>query len=124
MKRTYPIEAKLIGSNECRARGITTRGQAPVLAMCRALLGVRFDASRPLHVYRGKTLALKVRSIGEGAKLTVSDAHGRVTIRRMSQDRAMLQETQGRGLAASPGLVPETTETPTDEPATDENEAV
>jgi len=67
------IEAELSG-NECRARDIVTRGHAPVLAMCRALVGAGYDPGRPLHVYRGKTLALKVRSIGEGARLRVSSS--------------------------------------------------
>jgi len=73
---TDPIEAELFGSSECcardRARGITVRSSSPVLAMCRALVGAGYDAGRPLHVYRGKTLALTVRSIGEGAKLAIS----------------------------------------------------
>jgi hypothetical protein len=73
-----PIEAELIGSNEClardRARGITVRSSSPVLALCRALVGAGYDPGRPLHVYRGKTLALTVRSIGEGARLRVSSS--------------------------------------------------
>src|SRR5262249_54124822 len=113
-----PIEVELFGSDECRYRGITTRGQAPALAMCRALLGSGFDPHRPLHVYRGNVLALKVRTIGEGAQLTVSDAHGRPRLRRM------LQQAQGCDLAASPHLVPDAAETPIDEPTTDESEAV
>jgi hypothetical protein len=124
MKQAEPIEAELIGSNECRARGITTRGSAPVLALCRALLGAGYDPSRPLHVLRGKVLALKVRSIGEGAELTVSDAHGRPRLRRMPpQDWARLQEGQGRGLVASPSLAPDADEPPMGEAATDESEA-
>ena len=75
---TDPIEAELIGSNECRARdrarGITVRSSSPVLALCRALVGDGYDPHRPLHVYRGRTLALKVRSIGEGARLRVSSS--------------------------------------------------
>jgi hypothetical protein len=36
-----------------------------------------------LHAYRGNTLALTVRSIGEGAKLTVEDNHiGKAVFRR------------------------------------------
>jgi hypothetical protein len=46
-----------------------------VLALCRALVGAGYDPGRPLHVYRHRTLALTVRSIGEGARLRVS-AHG------------------------------------------------
>ena len=73
-----PIEAELIGSNECRARdrarGITVRSSSPVLALCRALVGAGYDPGRPLHVYRGETLALTVRRIGEGARLRVSSS--------------------------------------------------
>jgi hypothetical protein len=71
-----PIEADIVGSTECRARdrarGITVHSGSPVLAMCRALVGAGYDPHRPLHVYRGDTLALTVRTIGEGAKLAVS----------------------------------------------------
>jgi len=47
--------------------------RAPVLAVCRKLTSAGFDPSRPLHAYRGDTLSLKVRSIGEGARLTVDE---------------------------------------------------
>jgi hypothetical protein len=77
------IEAELTGSTECSARGLTAHGPAPVLALCRALIGASYDPRRPLHVYRGQVLALKVRSIGEGARLTVADTHGRPRLRRM-----------------------------------------
>jgi hypothetical protein len=73
-----PIDAELIGSNECRARdrarGINVRSSSPVLALCRALVGAGYDPRRPLHVYRGKTPTLTVRSIGEGARLRVSSS--------------------------------------------------
>ncbi len=75
---TDPIEAELPGSNECRARdrarGVVVRSSSPVLAMCRALAGAGYNPGRPLHVYRGDTLALTVRSIGEGARLRVSSS--------------------------------------------------
>jgi hypothetical protein len=77
------IEAELTDSTECSARGLTVRGPAPVLALCRGLLGAGYDPRRPLHLYRGQVLVLKVRSIGEGAKLTVTDTHGRPRLRRM-----------------------------------------
>lgn len=47
---------------------------APVLALCRALIEAGHDPSTPLEAYRGTTLCLKVRSIGEGARLTVEDS--------------------------------------------------
>jgi len=76
------IEAELAGNAECSARGLTARGPAPVLTLCRALIGAGFDPRRPLNVYRGRVLALKVRSIGEGARLAVADSHGRPRLRR------------------------------------------
>ena len=67
------IHATITGFDRCDAGDHTVRAAAPVLAMCRKLLAAGHDPARPLHAYRGDTLALKVRSIGEGAKLTVKD---------------------------------------------------
>jgi hypothetical protein len=67
------IRAELKGSNCCEALGVTARGHAPVLDLCRALVAAGHDPHRPLHAYRGDVLALKIRSIAEGAKLTVRD---------------------------------------------------
>ena len=67
------IVAQITGSNRCDAEGLTVTGHAPVLAMCRRLIEAGYDPARPLHAYRGDTLCLKVRSIGEGAKLTVRE---------------------------------------------------
>ena len=72
-----PINATLTGSDCCEALEITARGHAPVLALCRALLAAGHDARRPLHAYRGDVLALKVCSIGEGAKLIVKKDRAR-----------------------------------------------
>jgi hypothetical protein len=68
-----PIHATLTGSNCCQALGTTVRGYAPVLDLCRALVKAGHDPRRPLHSYRGDVLALKVRSIGEGARFTVRE---------------------------------------------------
>jgi hypothetical protein len=68
------IRADLIGQNQATARGVTVSGRnAPVLALCRALIGAGHDSDSPLEAYRGSTLCLRVRSIGEGAALTVKD---------------------------------------------------
>jgi hypothetical protein len=72
-----PIGAELSGSNTCSAAGLTVTGHAPVLAMCRQLLAAGLDPDTAMEVYRGATLALTVRSIGEGARLAVrDDRHG------------------------------------------------
>jgi hypothetical protein len=104
--RDDPIQAELFGGNECRYRGITTRGSSPLLAMCRALIGAGYNPSRPLHVYRGKALALTARSIGDGAKLTVRDSStGRPKFRKMTpQEWARAQEAHALPLVANPGL--------------------
>jgi hypothetical protein len=74
-KHSGPIRAILHGSELCEAEGITGTGSSPVLALCRALVEAGHDPRRPLHAYRGAALALKVRSIGEGATLRVA-THG------------------------------------------------
>jgi hypothetical protein len=71
-KQALPIRAALIGSDCCGAEGITVRAAAPVLALCRKLASAGHDPRRPLHAYRGDVLALRVRSIGEGAQLAVA----------------------------------------------------
>jgi hypothetical protein len=68
-----PIHATLIGANRCEAEGISACVVSPVLAMCRKLLEAGCDPSRTLLVYRDDTLCLTVRSIGEGAALTVAE---------------------------------------------------
>src|SRR5262249_43728765 len=82
-KKTQTIFAELIGSNTCTAAGITVVDRAPVLALCRALVTAGQDPNRPLHAYRGDALCLRVRSIGEGARLTMEDERrGRPRLRR------------------------------------------
>jgi hypothetical protein len=68
-----PIRAALVDSKRCEAEGIVACGYAPVLDLCHALIRAGHDPKRPLHAYRGVGLALAVRSIGEGAQLTVED---------------------------------------------------
>jgi hypothetical protein len=70
---TAPIRATQIGSDRCEAEGHTVRAYAPVLAMCRKLLAAGYDPAMPLEAYRGDTLCLKVRAIGESAQYTVKD---------------------------------------------------
>ena len=70
-----PIRGELIGSDRCSALGITAKGHAPVLALCRLLIEAGHHPARPLEVYRGEVLCLRVRSIGEAARLRVA-THG------------------------------------------------
>jgi hypothetical protein len=54
----------------------TRKSDAVVCALCRKLVEAGHDPSLPMVVKRGDIVALRVRSIGEAAKLTVSDATG------------------------------------------------
>ena len=47
---------------------------SPVLALCRKLTQAGYPSSADLEAYRGETLALRVRSIGEAAELQVDGA--------------------------------------------------
>jgi hypothetical protein len=67
------VRAEIIHSGQCSAENITARGPAPILKLCRLLIKAGFDPGRPLHAYRGDVLSLRVRSIGEGAGLTVKE---------------------------------------------------
>lgn len=71
-KQPVPIRAALIGSDRCVAGGISVCAAAPALALCRKLVSAGHDPRRPLHAYRGNVLALRVRSIGEGAQLAIA----------------------------------------------------
>jgi hypothetical protein len=66
-----PFRAELDGSTVCTACDIQVRGTAPVLTLCRQLLAAGLDPDHALEVYRGATLALRVRSIGEAAGLEI-----------------------------------------------------
>jgi hypothetical protein len=77
-----PIRATLIGSNRCKVDGIEVRGYAPALELCRKLIAAGFNPASPLEAWRGDTLCLCVRSIGEGARLAVADdRHGTPRLR-------------------------------------------
>jgi hypothetical protein len=67
------IRAELFRSDTCTAGDLTARGHAPVLVLCRELIAAGCDPDRALEVYRGSTLALRVRSIGAGAAMTVAE---------------------------------------------------
>ena len=105
-RRLAALCADLVGSDICTAPGIIARSYAPVLALCRRLIEAGIDPGRPLHVYRGDTLALVVRSIAEGARLTVGDnrlGHPRfVRFRPRSDGAALHMRQNGLSPAGAP----------------------
>jgi hypothetical protein len=68
------VRAELIGDDTAIAAGITARGRAPVLALCRLLIEAGHDPNLPLEAYRGDVLCLRVRRIGAGAGMTVDES--------------------------------------------------
>jgi hypothetical protein len=72
MTNVIIIVAILIG-DICTAEGVTASGPTPVLALCRALVAAGHDPATRMHVFRDHVLALTVRSIGAGARLTVRE---------------------------------------------------
>jgi len=97
------VRAELVGTNCATALGIEATGPAPVLTLCRELLAAGVTPDQCLEVYRGAVLALRVCSIGEAAKLTVEDNHGRPTFRswrdRPGSDGAAPAARQNRRVA-------------------------
>jgi hypothetical protein len=75
MTKRAAIRAVLTGSDTYTALGMTVQSTSPVLLQCRRLVDAGHDPATPMHVYRGSTLALTVRSIGEAAQLRVG-SHG------------------------------------------------
>jgi hypothetical protein len=70
--RAQVIRAELAGDNVATALGITAKSPTPVIRLCTMLIEGGHDPAAKLHVYRGATLALIVRSIGEGARLVIN----------------------------------------------------
>jgi hypothetical protein len=84
-KPFQPICAELSGPDACSAAGITVRAAAPVLELCRALIDAGHDPATRLEAYRGETLCLGVRSIGEAAR---GDGQRHSRLRRRRRGRA------------------------------------
>ena len=62
---TQVIGAEITGSDTATAAGVTVRGRAPVLALCRALLAASHDRNARLKAYFGDVIALtSARSAG------------------------------------------------------------
>jgi hypothetical protein len=69
------IHAELSSDTIAVSCGVEVRTGSPVLALCRELVAEGCNPATRLEAYRGDTLCLTVRSIGEAAKLEVS-GHG------------------------------------------------
>ena len=78
--RVAPIRAELAGTR-CSALGLTGTGNTP----CPALIEHGIPPDTPLEVYRGPVLALRGRTVGEGAQIEVRDnRYGAPVFRRVA----------------------------------------
>jgi hypothetical protein len=97
LQAAQAIRAELTGSDRCHALGISVRSAAPVLSLCRALVEVGHDLAIPLEAWRDDVCCIRVRSIGEGARLTVEDdRHGRPRFRRWRERERVARPRQSR----------------------------
>jgi hypothetical protein len=69
------IRSELVADDSCCALGMTVRGPAPVLALCRLLVEAGHDPATPLEAWRGDVPCLRIRSIGAAAALRIG-THG------------------------------------------------
>jgi hypothetical protein len=69
--RPSMVRIDLAGADTASALGLTVQGRIPVLSLCRQLVAAGRDPAEPAEAYRGTTLALRIRSLGEAAGLTV-----------------------------------------------------
>ena len=67
------IIAQLIGHDRAQATDIVARGRSPVFALCRALLAAGANPNSKLECFGVSVLALTVKTIGIGAKLTIKE---------------------------------------------------
>jgi hypothetical protein len=70
------VRAVLIGDQTATAHaaGLTCCSSSPVFGLCRLLLKAGYSPTRPLVAYRAGTIALRVRSLHQGAALEVNSA--------------------------------------------------
>ena len=87
LPQRHPIHAEITGSDTATALGITEVSATPILALSRLLVEAGHNPGRPLECYRGDTLCLTVRSIGEAAGLEIN-GHGSGFVRRRRRGTA------------------------------------
>jgi hypothetical protein len=92
------IRAELIGCDTAVALGHTVATHTPVLLLCRELVAAGYDPTVGLEAYRGSTLCLVVRSIGEGAELE-PNGRGSGFRQRAAADAGPPMRRTDRGLA-------------------------
>src|SRR5690348_10730676 len=70
-----PVTGNL-DNNTCRVGNHVTMGRTPVLSMCRELLRQGIDPDASVEIFRAGILALKIRTLRQGAALAVAEHNG------------------------------------------------
>jgi hypothetical protein len=105
-KPSGAITAVIAGCNNCTALGLTAQSSAPVIALCRRLVDADHDPALPMHVYRGDTLALIVRSIGAAANLEIHGTGTHFVGRRDRRIAPPIASTAPAGTGHRTGAAP------------------
>jgi hypothetical protein len=71
-RRLREFCAELIGTNSVTAQKMVVTSATPILGLCRQLVAGGHDPATPLEAYRGDTLCVRIRSIGQAAQLEPS----------------------------------------------------
>ena len=108
------VRAELHGDDTAQSGELLAAGKSPVFNLCRLLVAAGIDADSKLECYRDDVLALTVKTIGIGAKLTIreNDWVGPKVVRYepFSRDRVgrHVRSKEGTAPTAPPGadLVP------------------
>src|SRR5262245_11680381 len=95
------LRAEIVGPT-CTAAGVTANGSAPVLALCRQLLAAGLDPDKALDVYRGATLALRVRSLRQAAELEINSKGTGFARRSDVRTASPMRQTAPVGIAGAP----------------------
>jgi hypothetical protein len=101
--QTQPVRAALVGDDTCTTAGFTAHSPAPILKLCRLLADAGHNPDRALEAWRGATLCLKIRSIGEAAQLALN-SKGTSFVRcrqavRIAPPASLLLQSRRRGTA-------------------------
>jgi hypothetical protein len=84
----------LLDDNTCCLGDAIAVGRTPILAACRELLARGFNPNAAIEIYRRDILALRIRTLAAGARLTVEEcSDGRP---RFRQHRARPSEGSSR----------------------------
>jgi hypothetical protein len=86
---TLAVIVATITGDTASAEGVHGTGSSPILHLCRKLIALGYDPALPLVAVRGQTIYLKIRAIGEVAKLSIKPTgNGFERYRPGPQDRS------------------------------------